>query len=497
MEGSFSDARVFMGRWGSGALRIDGGGVVSVLDPTLGGGADGIELGHGGPGIGGTASLGIAGQGSVLLIRGNGAFLNSGGPGAGSQTVEVGTGGLLRLEGTGSYAALTLGRGGGRGDLGVDGGRLELAVDPGSDSTAFITVGRDGVGDSQGLRSTLQVRGGGDVVLEGADSDWPGITVARLPGSSGGLAVQGRESRIRVIATQGTAGGISVGQGGDGRLDVSDGGRIEILTGSGPFGGLALGGPSGRGIGRVTGAGSRLALGGPSPAIVVGEYGQGSLSLADGASAASLDVLIGLESGASGLLELLGGASLELSGSEADRQSGPLLLVGGAGSGRMVVRDAAVSLMGESGAGPRLMVGGSPAWMGGFGELRLTGPEVSLTLGGQEPGIVSVGAAGTGVLRVEQGANLSLGERGTMSLGGSDDSIALLIIDGPGSRVEVGGTLWAGFRGDASDGKPSRSTAVIVVRNGGALKAERIVLGPNALLQGDGTVIGNIENSKK
>lgn len=250
--------------------------------------------------------------------------------------------------------------------------------------------------------------------------------------------------------------GIGVGELGEGRLDISEGGRVESLAGSANFvsepGRLQVGvGGGSRGLVQVRGAGSELYVEGEAfigNGFVGGGFGidaptYGEVSVSDGGRM-TVDggILIGVSERGEGLLRIDGADSLlEVQG--FDRS----IIIGADGVGRVEVLNGG-QVLGASSA----VVGyvqASELLVDGAGSLfELSGTCVALCLGGFGPGFGIGAISGDGRVTVSRGGTLRLDGTGTpgsyftvgdASLFTEGDGIGRLVVDGAGSMVAISG----------------------------------------------------------
>ncbi|ASJ92090.1 autotransporter-associated beta strand repeat-containing protein [Porphyrobacter sp. CACIAM 03H1] len=347
----------------TGATRIEGGTLALGANNVIANGSA-VQI------AGGTLALGTfadtvasvdlsagsitGGPGSALGVTGD--YVQSGGTLATGATVNVGTSasGVIRLSG-GTIAGTLNGARAGVGAGIVNGG--SVLVTGGMALAGNLNVGTTGTG-------TLNITGGGivgnaqgwigesagsvgTVNVAGAGSRWDnssslivgfsGTGVLRISdggivtaaggvaglnaGSDGTLSVSGAGSRL-VIQSISSPGLLSVGDAGNGRLELTDGG--EILSVNSSIGRLA----GGRGSALVSGAGSRWTT---SATFFVGGFGEGTLDIVDGGQVASSSAVIGVPAGANGTARVSGiGSRWDASGS---------ISLGNIGTGTLTISD--------------------------------------------------------------------------------------------------------------------------------------------------------------
>lgn len=432
---------LLFGEWGRGALHVGSGGAVNSAWTALG------------DGIGSVGTATVSGAGSHW-----------------SSTGEIVVGG----EGTGSLAI-------------DDGGtviseRGTIAQHAGSQGSVTI-AGAGSLWDSDG---SLDVGGGGHgslVIADGGAMNNDGqVRIAGGAGSAGGVQVAGAG------ALWNTGGNLFVGEGGAGTLDITGGG--VVVTGhQGILGHFA----DSTARVTVTGAGSTWTLG---DALQVGREGMGELVIAGG-GVVSLDpsssvtnyLVVGSSQGATGTIRVTGAGSL-WSGRDG-------MLVGGAGTGTLVIEGGGVAADGlgilgsaASGVGTAIVRGTGSQWnsrdvlwvgqsgsgeltieaggsvsnadgaiggqAGGHGLVTVTGADSSWTSSGD----LVVGNAGAGTLTVEAGGLVQSAEAG---IGREAGSVGDVTVAGAGSRWEI-----RGGAGDVRLADVAGSTGTLNIGAGGA-----------------------------
>ena len=230
LEGPESDIIIGRGS-GEGTLTVNSGGRIEALFFNVG--FDG-----------GTGTMTLKGDDTILAATGT----------AGSSSGFAGGGGFLTIgeQGTGTVDVL-------------EGATIEVSTDNGE--FPGITLGRNAAGDGQ-----LNVSGSGSTVIfentneQKADSTFnigdagsgsvsidngatvEGVlfmTLGRDEGSTGTLTISGPSSEVNITGTGGPASSeagqaafITVGRGGEGTLEISDGGLLTVSTTDGTFPGI-------------------------------------------------------------------------------------------------------------------------------------------------------------------------------------------------------------------------------------------------------------------
>lgn len=276
----------------TGSVSVLNGGRILIDGRDAGTPGGGITIG--GNGGFGTGTMTVSGTGSLVQIIGNGTNVDGRAPGftvggTGSGQLSVLNGGKITVEDTSALATGAFAIGGspfqqgdgtpaGTGTMVVSGAGSE--VDVLSTHGAFV-VGRGGVG-------TLIVDNGGKVSAQSA-------LIGFQPGSVGTMVLRGATSTVALAGVDNAGFGafVSVGLGGNGTLNVSDGATLSINPAAGvPFGGLVAGGAgtqsatdvSGTGVINVANNGKIQITGNNSLAIVLGDHngGNGQLNITAG-----------------------------------------------------------------------------------------------------------------------------------------------------------------------------------------------------------------------
>jgi T5SS/PEP-CTERM-associated repeat protein len=313
------------------------------------------------------------------------------------------------------------------------------------------------------------------------------VAVAFGAGSSGTALVSGAGSLLRVRNGAAANAGLAVGFGGEGSLEVREGGAVELDTGS-ATGGLTLGNDAGsEGTVLVHGAGSRLTMTGAGAGFSVGNQGTGTMTLDAGASARFAIGSVGLGSGGVGTLLVRDGAELVVEGPHADFPPGGGVTVGLDGTGTLRVEDATVVLSAE---GPHGFTLGTNA--GALGRLELDGAAAELSIPGAEGGAI-VGGGGTGELALANGAQLLVedGVLGGITVGGSAGGAGGVELDGAGTLLDAGAAVLLA----TGLGAGPFGTGSARVGAGAELRAANVWLGPDGTLGGAGTVAGIVGSS--
>jgi T5SS/PEP-CTERM-associated repeat protein len=404
---------------GNGTLTIQNGGTVSGGSDVNGNGGG---IGNGATTVSGSGSalnstgsifVGSSGANGMLTIQnggivssgsnvaGNGLFIGSVASGTGTATVS-GTGSSLN-----STGAIIVGSSTGNGTLTLQNG---ATIDSGKDvngNGAFIgsfsgtgiatvtastwnTAGAIVVGSSNG-NGTLTIQNGA-IVTGGRDVNDVGAYIGSFSGT-GSVTVTGASS------TWNSAGAISVGSsGGTGTLTIQDGAIVTAARDLGNGIGAYVGSFSGNGTVTVSGPGSTWNTG---VNLVVGSTGgQGTVTVDNGGFGHSAELVLGADTGSSGMLTLAG------RGTAWDNDF--ITVIGERGSGRMIVTNGAV-----------------------FTNV----PDPDVVVG------VIVGSTGNGTLSVTQGGKVTAP---FLQLGENAGSLGSLVVADLGSTVHLTGSLITG-----------------------------------------------------
>jgi len=322
------------------------------------------------------------------------------------------------------------------------------------------------VGNAGGASGSALVSNGGRVLIDATGFNAGGMTIGGLNGPAQGfLTVTGAGSLIDITgdgASATNSPGFTVGRSGLGALDILDGGRIVVNDNSAAgTGGMAIGGnaaqaaanlPAGTGTVRVSGTNSALEINAPRGGFTAGRSngGIGTLLIDDGGLVRGAFGTAGREAGSTGVISVSGANSrLELNTAESD------LTIGRDGDGGLFVD--------------------------GGGKVRLGDPD--------NPNTVNFDPA-------------------TMQLSGSDGAISSLavgfrggtgavVISGAGSEVaapSVGLALTTTDTEGVRTLSQSEGAASLSVLDGGTLRAQLVAIGQNAVVGGNGTIVGRVFN---
>jgi T5SS/PEP-CTERM-associated repeat protein len=457
---------VSIGPGGHGTLSIQNGAVVESPFGGIGG-------------AGGTGTVTVSGAGSIWDLSNSSEFqygLTVGNGGHGTLTIK---GGGAVNSYSGNYdGGLGIGVGGGTGSVTVTGVGSELSI-LGSTTLTLLFVGASGQGNltiqNGGVVNAVLLSvgefGHGSMSLSNGgvlNTQGSGI-VGWTSGSSGSVTVTGSGSMWNDSES------IDIGVGGQGTLAIKDGGVVNnqagyvSAAGSFPF-------TTGAGTVVVSGSGSQW---NNAFFLEVGQQGPGTLTIENGGVVTDSNpytgecsACVGVESGSTGTVTVSG------AGSKWNNLNGPVVL-GGLGYFSGSGGKGTVSLNAQAtGTSVGLDIG---ATQGGTGTFTMTDPGTMWTnTGGQ----VIVGDAGTGTLRVQNGAVLlnssdlvvgnKSGGNGMLTItgggqvnnvkgmiGGASSSMGTVTVSGVGSQWNNSGSLNIGING----------TGTLTVENGGLVSA--------------------------
>lgn len=528
----------------SAILSIDGGGMVDVEGRViLGNDNDGSATAI----ISGADSAFDIGLDLIVGNTGSAEFNINGGtvtqggntPNGGSTSTIVanaaGSLGYLRVQGADAVldaTALDIGRGGEGSMLVEFGGRAETqltAVGRLATGNGFISVGGAGSHLDAGNLNVGIAGQGRMTVWNGGSLDSIVGTIGDLAGSDGSVSVNSSTSRW----TNATL--LTIGSRGEGSLSISGGATVETED--------AIVGAYAGGSGRVTvrDAGSLFDTG---LDLYVGDAGTGELIVRNGGEVRQGDdtpnlgstyTYVGRQAGASGDL-LVTGAGSEFDGMNTwvgDRGQGSFTVADGAYAQTYIragQQQGGVGMVLVTGAGSHLYA--SPIDIGyrGQGYLEIldggyvdtgslafigslaTGEGQALVSGSGShwrTGIFSVGSLGSGRLTVADGGYVETGIASYIGEGVGSSGAAT--VTGAGSHWETGGELAVGWFGDASltiadqglveaasvtIADQSGATGALVVgttQGSGRLEAATVSIGDGVgAIAGLGTIVGDV-----
>lgn len=462
----------YVGYNGEGTLNATDGGVISLVSPIIGNfaGSNGtVNVDGAGSQITYSSTFFNGAEGTGMVNVTNGGVLSGATMILGSQPTGNGT---INVSGTGSrLSASFIGLGDqGTGQLNVStggevfvSGSIFVAENPGSTGGALI----DGVNSLVEITENLYL--GHDGTNNGGTATWiqnNGITavgdvnaaIFTQPGlylddsssvdASGGIldmrngATANINGRLRLGVLDGNSGKVIMRDEGT-SLTVSDFavigdgqagsvvGALEISNGADLIAsGMSVGAfATATGQASIDGAGSSVTL--TSQYLAVGEIGQGTLDITNGASVmgnASSDTNIGLVSGSTGTVTVDGAGSLLYAGDDlsiGDRGTGTLNIT----NGGTVTADGGVSL-------------GNPSLGDGGNTINIDGENSSLVAGS-----LSQGQTDNNVINVTNGGLIDVGDF-IMNSGGTPSTATI--------NVTNGGTIQA-------IGSPAPATSLMIL----------------------------------
>lgn len=416
--------QLLVGEEGTGRLRVESGGV--VVNPVS---YIGDEVGARGEAL-------VTGAGSRWS---SGTLLYVGGFGTG--LLDVRDGGLV--EAPDIYVGFNAGA---SGRMTVSGADARIAAD-------LLVVGVDGSGEVEvGAGGRIEVeddltvggRAAGELrILAGGQVDSGFGTIGNFATGVGDVLVSGTGARWTIDNL------LLVGREGEGSLRIDGGARVDALA-------AAIGQAAGAtGSVTVSGAGSRFVVSGAQGnfTVEIGDFGNGTLLIEDGAVAELYNVRVAGQTGSTGTLTIDGPGSALLLGSSSifvGRLTTEVVEGGGityseGGRGVLNILDG-----GRMEGGLFVSVGSYEA--GSSGHLLVSGPGSLLRTGS-----VSISGGANGTARIENGGRI---ETGTFL----NDGVA-------GSAVITGaGSLWLSTRLFGVGG-------TVTIENGGALRVARLDIG--------------------
>ena len=410
---------------------------------------------------GGKGTLNVRNNG-LVTVSGDQANFTVGNQGGSTGTVNLTSGGRLEtlFVSLGFDAEAS-------GILNIAGDGSELVAQgtagPSSDfagAGAFVTIGRSGNG-------TATIRDGGAITVTTEEGNFPGMQIARDPGSSGEMTVTGGSSEISFSNTSPEFANstLTVGRNGDATLSVENAATIRDVL-------FVSVGSETQGDGRliVDGNQSRLSItgtAGPETAdagdgafLNIARSGKGIAEVRDGAEVRIQTqdgdfpgLQVGRNEDATGALEIKGpGSTVTVENmSDSSGFSAGFLVVGRNGEGTVTIGDA--SQTANDAGGPLLAndadgISGVGIGAGSSGSVTITGSGSAFEAGEKlligvspngfddfDPDNLGFDAGGTGTVTIEEGGTL---DAGAAANDGTDD---IFIGTGGSLEVESGATL--------------------------------------------------------
>ncbi len=360
-----------------------------------------------------------------FIINGLGAFLND------TNQIKVGSSGSGYLFVSGGATASTTGAAYlglnpiGFGQVNVTGTDIATGTPSHLEIGDWIDVGGAGQG-------TLNINSGGTVHVQTA------VTLGDTSTGVGHGIVSGSGSSL-------TGGYMFVGNSGHGDLTINTGGSVSTP------GSFSIGGNSGSvGIVNVDGIGSSLQATGPGGWMLVGDAGQGTLTITNGATVSVSGLLVigrswgGYGFPPNGSVNISGGSSLQAGSLE----------VGESGIGFLTIN-------GGSASAANIYLGSVSS---GYGVITLNGAGSSL----HSSGLIEVGVDGVGTLTANTLSSITVGQQLLIRAGCTVDLIGggLMSVGNVGFATPASGSVLIGTGGDVG----GNGTIIgAVVNNGGTV----------------------------
>ncbi len=523
----------YVGKQGSGSLEIADGG--QLINEAGYGGNDALEIGSA---VGSAGEVTVSGVGSILsgfgqlkvgvatnatLDISNGAVVDSGSAYIGHDSGVTGT---VTVDGAGSRwetpGAFHVGYSGNGTMTITNGGQVQNYGDHGyiaynTNSTGAVTV------DGTGTRWTLiglHVGSGGvgtlDITNHGIVESGP---ITEIGGGSTGVGtvnIDGFQSHFAISSPAYSSQRLYIGRQGSGTLNITN--RASANVKAADIGGSAS--TSDTGVGAVTvDGGGYLVIG----ELFVGHRGEGTLTVTNGGHLEAGPTVIGRFPSSSGTVTIDGPGSEALFDDDT-------FTIGEQGEGTLEILNG-----GKVTATEQVWIGAVNPWpILGHGTITVDGPG-SLLQQTNNFLILNVGFAGPGTLEIRNGGQVTsrVGRIGNNArpqssgivtidgLGSSWANTSQLIIEGNagGATLNVtgGGTVsntqglignTSGTSGEATvDGMGSLwsnsvnltvgsfGNGLLSVTNGGTVQTPNLIIGANGQLQGDGNIVGNVQNA--
>jgi len=440
----------------NGQLDIRNGGQVSSADDSL----NFVSVGR----DGGSGAVNVSGTGSLLRLSGinpvdgGGAFLQIGrntGTGASQGTVNITAGGRVEVD-------------------------VRSSNLPGPNLAGFqvgIGAGSNGALNISGAGSTLQVQGGAQGLAPYAGVGRDGATGLVNISNGGQLLMDSARTSTGAVNTSGNSLIFDIGRNNTATPGLASTGQVN-----------------------VSGAGSLLAMTGASVDRFIqvgrGDGGNGTLNVSNGGRVQSLGVLVGTDVGAIGTLNLNAGR-LDISGTFNSGltagQGGGMSVGRNGGLGTASFVNGSVVNIESSSPRAGLIAGGSSTTVGGTGTVHISGGSV-VNISGPQAYVAagyngSTTTAGVGIINLAGGGS-ALNVTGTDAtvFVGRDTNTSGLINVGAGASLNTNGLVGIAHNGTSNTG----GTGVLVVD--GTVNAATLVNGSAGLIGGNGVVNANTTN---
>ncbi|MEM7541638.1 MAG: hypothetical protein AAF384_08630 [Pseudomonadota bacterium] len=277
-------------------------------------------------------------------------------------------------------------------------------------------------------------------VTNGSTVETDKVTIGDFSGGgipSGIINVDGASSSWTISSPL----GLTVGEGGDGALNVNNGGAFTSTS-------IGVGEAGGSGVINVDGAGSSLT----ATAGAGTEIDNGSINISNGGSFDSATVIVGDSASITGALLVDG------TGSSATTTAN--LQVGGTGTGNLTIQNG-----GSVAAGPFLWIA---TQTGSSGTATVSGAGSSLSADE-----IDVGRNGNGTLVVQSGASVTT--PGDLRAGVTGNGLGDIDVLGSGTTVGVTGDILLGMGG----------VAILDIESGASVSADNLSAGLSSLSFGD------------
>jgi len=353
----------------------------------------------------------------------------------------------------------------------TNGGVWDLSSGGTNATSGGISVGNAGSGTLLVLNNgTVAIAQRGTYLSNGSTLAFGGILVGLSAGATGTVMVSGAGSELSSLD------GMTVGNAGQGSLDVQDGGAM-LLENSGIGVGVSAGAA---GTVVVSGTGSVMTLGTTSTGVGVGKAGQGTFDVQNGGTVSVLStghgISVGQSAGSSGTLEVSGPNSVLTLGTATTGFS-----VGQTGQGNLEIADGGAVSIQSAGFG--MGVGQTAA---ASGIAVVSGSGALLTLGTATSGI-TVGQFASGTLEVLSGGTVSLNGTGALDIGLDALSSGSVVVSGAGALLTLGSSVASGVAVGL------HGQGFLDVANGGSVSdANRLVIGSNSGSTGSVSVDGGM-----
>jgi T5SS/PEP-CTERM-associated repeat protein len=458
-----SQGTIYVGNGGTGEADFSDGGSITAMATSIGELETGVGIltfdGTGGDSDLGDTIVGNAGGGNLELS--NGATVT-----VGKLTAAAQEGSLALIELDGSGTTLTIDDDASIGkadeaDFALTGGARVNAnkVTLGEEGTGVGTISVEDAGSLLDARDDLTVGGEGQGTLTiasgGRVTADAKLVVGEAAGSEGVVEISGQDSALTVHDDT------EIGKGGSGMLTLDDnamftGDTVKVGSDAGGEGSVSVGG------------GATLQTGD----LTIGGNGTGTLDIADGQVITGGEGKIGDgEDGEDGTPGGGGTGEVTLSDPQALWQN-DALTVGGNGTGTLTVTAGAVATGGDATIGDE---------DGSTGTVDLDGDEARWTVAGG----LTVGGKGMGTLTIENGATLGIAGS-DFTIGDEASGMGLVTLDGQGSTIQFASGIGSGEIKVGGGG-----TGVLALQDGAQLSTSKVTVGDEATGNGTLNLLGD------